>query len=307
MFHSIAQFLGRMDPLRWTSHLTECLETLARSLETENDAVLVQLTRIRLVAEKIFQCSRLSDVETVPRAPPSFHIGAIQSDLEEFKRQIPLDLGDNLIVRLHLLHTEITLYAMALPTPSQVDHKRLDHLYACLVAVKEFLDVFVAMEPATYACFSTTHLCQTAHTFTTLFRLSVLDCPGWDLVAVRNMVDIVAIADKVSQRTRQASEATSNDSFIALATAIDMMRAVWAARVHTVAAEQDQTATADNPGGPSEAAAEVPSLAFHEAETDQQWFLGSFLGYTDSVWIPTDYDLGRYSVMDAQYVHLGNT
>jgi hypothetical protein len=299
MFHSIAQFLGRMDPLRWTTHLTDCLETLARSPETENDTVLVQLTRIRLVTERIVQCSTFSDADTIPKAPPSFHIAAILLELEELKRQIPLELRENKMVLLHLRHTEDRVYTMALPTPSKVDSKRLDHLYACLVAVKEFLDVFVAMEPAIYACFSTTHLCQTAHTLATLFRLSVLDCPGWDLVAVRKMVDIVAIADKVSQRARQAIEAASNDSFIAMATALGKMRAVWAARVHAVRVEQDQMATADNPGGLPDAVAEIAGFAFQEAVTDQQWFLGSFLGYPDSVWIPTDYDLGRYPVMDA--------
>jgi hypothetical protein len=291
--YSIAQFLGRMDPLRWTSHLTECLETLSRSPETENDAVLVELTRIRLVAEKIFQCSRFSDADTLPRAPPSFHIGAIGSELEELKRQLPSDLVENKIVRLHLLHTEVALYTMALPTPSTVDHKRLDHLYACLVAIKKFLDVFVTLEPATYACFSATHLCQTAHTFTTLFRLSILDCPGWDRASVRGMADIVAIAEKVSQRTRQASEATGNDSFLIMATAMDKMRTVWAAKLG-VSVELDQAATADNLGGPSEVEPEGPGFAFQEAETDQEWCLGSFLVCPESVWIPTEYDLGRY-------------
>lgn len=283
-----------MDPLRWTAHLTSCLDTLARSPETENDVVLVQLTRIRLVAEKVVQCSSLSDAaDATPRAPPSFHIRAIRSELDEFKQQIPLDLTDNKIVRLHLLHTEITLYAMALPTPFKADHKRLDHLYACLVAVKEFLDVFIAMDPATYACFSATHLCQTAHTFTALFRLSTLDCPGWDRAAVCNMVDIVAIADKVSQRTRQASQATGNDSFLAMATTVDKMRAVWAARVHAAPVDLDRTATADNLEGQPEPELGMPDFAFQEVETDQGWFLGSFLGYPDSVWNPTYDDLGR--------------
>lgn len=293
--HSIAQFLGRMDPLRWTPHLAECLDTLAQSPETENDAVLVHLTRIRLVAEKIAQCSSLSHAaDAIPRAPLSFHIGAIQSELEEFKRQLPLDLTDNKIVRLHLLHTEVALYAMALPTHSKEDHRRLDHLYACLMAIKEFLDLFVAMEPATYACFSATHLCQTAYVFTALFRLSILDCPGWDRAAVCNVADIVAIADKVSQQARQAGEATANESFLTMAIAIDKMRTVWAARVHAVPVEVDKLATADSFGEPPEPQANIPGFSFREAETDQEWFLSSFLGFSDSVWIPTDDDLGRY-------------
>jgi hypothetical protein len=144
-----------------------------------------------------------------------------------------------------LLHNEVTLYAVALPTPVKVAHKRLDHLYACLEATKEFLDIFVNLELATYACFSPIHLCQTAYTFTTLFRLSIMDCPGWDRAAVRNIADIVAIAEKVSRRTRQASEATGNDSFIAMTAATDKMQAVWSARLHTVPLDLCQTAAAD--------------------------------------------------------------
>lgn len=94
----ISQYLGRMDPLRWTPHMADSLDILRRSSESPNDAVLVQLTRARLLAAKISAGSwndSLSTETPFSRAPVSFHISALRSQIEEIKAQIPTELQNN--------------------------------------------------------------------------------------------------------------------------------------------------------------------------------------------------------------------
>lgn len=173
-----------------------------------------------------------------------------------------------MIVQLHLLHTNVTFYVMTLPTPTKVDHKRLGNLHPCLVAVQEFLDVFVIMKPAVHACFSGTHPCQSAHFFTTILGLPTLGYPGWDSAAVRSMADIVASMEKVRQRTRQVSEEAGDDSIIVMATTIDKTLAGLAARLLPVTVQLAQTMMIDNLGNSRETATEGPGFPLQEPETD---------------------------------------
>ncbi|KAH8657906.1 hypothetical protein BX600DRAFT_468355 [Xylariales sp. PMI_506] len=211
-----AQFLGRMEPLAWTPHLRECLDFLTQAPESEADRTLAQITRIRLVADKIIQQnSSNTSTSGVLRAPSSFHLQAMRSQLDDLKATIPPEVTDN-TVSLHLLHTEITLYASALlwSNPS-IDERdtgdtyatRLDQLYTCLVKIKKFFEVLAATPVTLWAAFSVIQLAQCYQALFTLFRLSTLEnCPGWDRAAVRRTVDILAITEELEKQLQKVAE-----------------------------------------------------------------------------------------------------
>ena len=48
----ISSFLQKIDALRWTTHMDECLQVLDEGKECLNDEMLVQQVRLRLVAER---------------------------------------------------------------------------------------------------------------------------------------------------------------------------------------------------------------------------------------------------------------
>jgi hypothetical protein len=49
----ISSFLRKIDALRWTPHLDECLQILDESKECLNDEILVQQVRLQLIVEKM--------------------------------------------------------------------------------------------------------------------------------------------------------------------------------------------------------------------------------------------------------------
>ncbi|PYH98428.1 hypothetical protein BO71DRAFT_426074 [Aspergillus ellipticus CBS 707.79] len=243
----IAEFLGRMDPLRWTPHLTECLDVLAQSPESPHDAVLVQLVRIRTLAERVAEGPWNNVSSATPRAPSSFYQAALQSQFDQLKNQTPTGLATNTPTLLHLLHTEVTLHepALTLPKSDPSTHAainanltRLDPLYACLHAIKAFFDRLLSLPPAAFAAFPLTHIIQTAHCFVTLFRLSTLDFPGWDPASVRDIVDITIIADQVADRWSRVAASIGvrnggeqGDAYGRLAAMLSRLKAGWVGRL----------------------------------------------------------------------------
>ncbi|RDW65808.1 uncharacterized protein DSM5745_09547 [Aspergillus mulundensis] len=239
----IAQFLGRMDPLRWTPHMKECLDILAHSEESPGDAVLAQITRTRLVADQILQgpwddgLYGLSPSST--RA--AFHSKALESRLKTNKADIPAQLGDNKPILFHIYDTEISLYEAALvkpPADEEMSTLRLDHLYSCLHVVKQFFDLFSAINPVEYTALALPHLAQLSHCFVTLFRLSTFDYPGWNKAAVKNTVDILVVADQISTSLSQVaatvgihSDGANSDPYSKLGMILQKLRTEWAVRL----------------------------------------------------------------------------
>ncbi|KAJ5928257.1 hypothetical protein N7466_007213, partial [Penicillium verhagenii] len=236
----IAQFLGRMDPLRWTPHMKECLDLLAHSEESPGDGVLVQLVRTRLLADQILQgpwSEGLYGLNATQNLA-AFHLKALQSRLETIKAEIPIQLADNKPILFHLYDTELSLYEVALVKPladEEFSPQRLDHLYACLHVVKRFFDLFFTIPPAGYSSLALSYLTQVSHCLVTLFRLSTLDYPGWDKSAVRSTVDILVIAEQIATRMGQVadavgmrSEGAHGDPFSKLGMMMQKLRSEWA-------------------------------------------------------------------------------
>ncbi|THC94930.1 hypothetical protein EYZ11_005569 [Aspergillus tanneri] len=206
---SIAQFVGVMEPLQWTSHMAECLEVLATSKETPNDAILVQLVSMRLIADKIEQGTGINSEPTpITRAPYAWHVTALESQLADLTNRIPSDLLSNQSIMLCLLDVKVSLYETALANPpdrlaNDVDVRRLDHLYTCLSAVKEFTDILLSCSPASLFNLSMSMIMQISHCFIVLFRLSVFEYPGWDRAAVRRDVDLISLTTQLSEKMGQ--------------------------------------------------------------------------------------------------------
>jgi hypothetical protein len=85
----ISSFLHQIDALRWTPHMDECLCILDEGPEGPNDEILVQQVRLQLIVEKV-NCLEnwqggLKGRAYRARAPPSFYLQALQSQVEEVR------------------------------------------------------------------------------------------------------------------------------------------------------------------------------------------------------------------------------
>ena len=85
---SISSFLQKIDALRWTPHLEECVQVLQEQAECPEDEILVQQVRLQQLVEKVNQSMSHDgalDAATHTKVPPAFYIQALHTQLQEIK------------------------------------------------------------------------------------------------------------------------------------------------------------------------------------------------------------------------------
>ncbi|KAL3464601.1 hypothetical protein BJX64DRAFT_275790 [Aspergillus heterothallicus] len=205
---SISQTLARTDYLRWTPHMSECLDVLANTKATPDDAILVQIVRAQRVVDKVIRTfgngSEGVDDRTNAGAPLSFYLKGLQSEVDDIRAQMPPELHQNSIVLSHLYYAEMVIHETAVlksPSPDQgIDLSHLDHLYACLSALRQRFEIFLSLPVVAYLSLPVTTLMHTAHSMVALFRLSILEYPGWDTVVVRQTADLLSLTRQIADK-----------------------------------------------------------------------------------------------------------
>ncbi|KAL2817542.1 hypothetical protein BJX63DRAFT_101910 [Aspergillus granulosus] len=271
---TISQTLCRTDYLRWTPHMTECLDVLAQAKATPDDAVLVQIVRAQRVVDKAIKGlgSGFDGTEDGHNtgAPVSFYLKGLQSEIDGIRAGMPPELHQNTIVLSHLSHAETVIYEIAIaksPSPNEgLDLIHLDHLYACLSAIRRRFEIFLSFPVVALLSLPVTTLLHTAHSMVTLFRLSTFAYPGWDLVVVRQTADLLSLTRQVADKFFQVAETVGLrnengddlDSYTITAKVLMGLQAGWATRLPDV-----QTITAQT--------VEVPQLPDIDQELVNSW------------------------------------
>ncbi|KAG7056027.1 Zn(II)2Cys6 transcription factor [Colletotrichum scovillei] len=221
---AVASFLGKMDPLRWTPHMDECLQVLDEQPESPSDRTLVALVRMQLLKEEAGKMSAAWRPETTfdivdsHRTPPAMYVKLLQRQLQQHIQSLPSELQstDTIIAQLHCTELSIQEITLSNKTGTCVpanlpDVARLDIYYACLHAVKAWFDHFLTLPPAAYYTTPFLTFSQLSHCTIALYRLSVLEDPVWDRASVRSTIDLIATLDEIGDRfMRVCSEAGLN-------------------------------------------------------------------------------------------------
>lgn len=82
---------------------------------------------------------------------------------------------------------------------------RLESLTSCILSLKSWFEIYLAIPISTYIDISFPFFTQLAHCVVILHRLSVLEDPGWDRSVVRETVDILAVLERVVVNFRSLS------------------------------------------------------------------------------------------------------
>ena len=87
---SISSFLQRIDALRWTPHMDECLQMLDERNECPNDRILVQQVRLQLIVEKMaLGTSHEGALESIEQSEQtSFFLENLHSQLQSVKTSL---------------------------------------------------------------------------------------------------------------------------------------------------------------------------------------------------------------------------
>jgi hypothetical protein len=96
--HSIANFLQRGEPMRWTPYLEECLDLLAASKEYPSDELICYLIRLQLICNGL-HAEGWNDVYPVSatdhKLPRSHYVHLHKMQLDDLKRSMPQHLIEN--------------------------------------------------------------------------------------------------------------------------------------------------------------------------------------------------------------------
>ncbi|KAJ5591583.1 uncharacterized protein N7459_001952 [Penicillium hispanicum] len=224
----ISSFLQRIDALRWTPHLEECLQVLDQEKECLGDQILVQLVRLQLIAEK--GCRATPDIGNDGESD----VAVMASKLEEMSVSLDNSSKNILYLHFHSIKLEIALSQASLHSGPLI---ALQHnsLRRGLEAITAWSDVVFAVPLADYVGFPFSILSQSVRCLTTLYRLATLDSPGWDKQHVQDTAHPIMVINRLIHNLEQASlvagldnqGAPEGDVFTRSANAFRSLRVEW--------------------------------------------------------------------------------
>ena len=94
----MSSYFQRLDALRWTPYLDECIAVLGEKDEHPTDLLLIHLVKLQLLVEKAGQApghEERDDPNGSARVPPIFYLKALQAQIEDFKNRIPPSIQGN--------------------------------------------------------------------------------------------------------------------------------------------------------------------------------------------------------------------
>lgn len=99
MFRRVALAFQRLDPIRYTPYLEQCMKDLEVAREYETDYLIVNLVRIQHLTERISQLHAKEhlpqDLQDISRAPMNVYLDAFQQELDKYRHGLPRGLQNN--------------------------------------------------------------------------------------------------------------------------------------------------------------------------------------------------------------------
>ena len=88
----LSSYFQRLDAIRWTPYLDECIAVLAEKEEYPTDTLLIQFVKLQLIVEKVshgpWHEEHDHDIGS-SKTPPIFYLKALQAQLQELKATVP--------------------------------------------------------------------------------------------------------------------------------------------------------------------------------------------------------------------------
>ncbi|KAI0843906.1 hypothetical protein F5Y00DRAFT_249993 [Daldinia vernicosa] len=202
----VSSFLQKIDALRWTPHMDDCLQKLSEENECPNDEVLVKQVQLQFIIEKTNQQASHDGA----REPTCTYLESLHSQLQDVKESVLCKPQGNEVLLLHLysaeLETTLSPFLHGKPLTSQQET-----VNASLTSIKSWFDVFFTLTPDTYIGFPSSILSQLLRCLVTLYRLRVMS----DLACVGDSVEVMdplLLLDRVVSNMEQVEVLSGLDN-----------------------------------------------------------------------------------------------
>ncbi|KAL3478144.1 hypothetical protein BJX99DRAFT_256695 [Aspergillus californicus] len=249
---TIRSMHSKGESLKWTPIFDRYLRELGDQKESPSDMVLVQLVKLRLVTENATEYLTLGTgkgTDSPSQLDTTAALKSLESQLRAVKSQIPSDLLANESLVLELHHTEATIYQLGFHTPnpsfSVHANQRFASIYACMQAVKSWIDAFLAVAPEHYVGLSALVHNAMMRCLLNICRLAICDHVEWDSSLLHENIDVSLLLAETAKRFEQAREAAGMevaqrdvDMHTMLAEKIWETKGVWDSLTTTVPTQE---------------------------------------------------------------------
>ncbi|KPM41743.1 hypothetical protein AK830_g4856 [Neonectria ditissima] len=208
---TISSFL-KSQPMRWTSHMEDCLHHLYNKPETPGDELLVSIVQIQKVMDNVtaLTCERLfeSEAHGPPKVPSLSHVKALHSTLQAVEKGFAPGMLENKVVRSYLSDTymminDLPLYCTNAPCNNTFGLNELGRtgcFHACIHAIKQGLENWFSLTPEELFGASLGLLLHFGRWTHVLYRLAMREDPAWDRTTVRTTIDLIQTLERGAER-----------------------------------------------------------------------------------------------------------
>ncbi|KAI1139781.1 hypothetical protein F5Y05DRAFT_411965 [Hypoxylon sp. FL0543] len=196
----------KTEPLRWTPYLDDCLRILGEGRETYLDTLLATQVKCQLITNQL-SCYGFNETQGAEDAKALSTIlsTALLRQLDSIRQGLPAEIGSQRSAQFYLMYTELKVRESLLGRPSPADQSGLSHfqrlqdLDLVLGTVERWLAVYSEMPLSDWVGMTADVFTQFMQYFVVLFKLSILDEPGWDLQEVRRRANVFEMLDRACE------------------------------------------------------------------------------------------------------------
>ncbi|OAA62122.1 hypothetical protein ISF_05131 [Cordyceps fumosorosea ARSEF 2679] len=191
---SMSTVFGRIEPMRYTSYVRECVTILEKNMEYQTDVNLVFLLRIQHLTQRISELNprdnTIEEFTSIPKAPTAVYISAFQSELDELRASLPEHLRNDNIITMYFNTARLRLYeppvvdrnliaslADAFTMNNTGGGTPLDRLYNTSAALTGWFETWFVVPVSQYALQPTAVGAQLVYALTMLGRWAQLVAP----------------------------------------------------------------------------------------------------------------------------------
>ncbi|KAG9234284.1 hypothetical protein BJ875DRAFT_441424 [Amylocarpus encephaloides] len=204
--------IRKVEVLQHTPYLDYCCNILDQARDRPLDEQLVALVRLQCIADS-FQRSLTHKHESLSGDSAMLswmYLKSMREELHSFWATLSDELRLNHLVLTTFYSAEVILFEpivqAALPsrTFGMANAQRLDMLYSCMTAARRLLDAFIQQPVDFYIPFSLAQLAFIGTGLSTLFKISMYEEPGWDLVEARKTANLSQYFDELISKFEKA-------------------------------------------------------------------------------------------------------
>jgi len=207
--------MRKMDPLRWTPYMDDCVTVLLQGKETENDIMLATIAKCHATMVQMTNFPAQWDPESESRHPPPIYfVKAMQLQLQNISRSLPAHLQTNKVLLLHTYGAEVIIKEGILTSQRSKEQQsstlsnlqRLEGLNSIVIALERWFDAYFDIPMIDWIGVPFCVHFQFGHSIMLLFKLNILDEPGWDPEELRKRIDLLEVLERGAQRLDDISK-----------------------------------------------------------------------------------------------------